>query len=68
MSEEELGRLTLIKGALEGKYTVGFIAKRLTITEQHIKRQFVRRVMEQSYTAIRGGTLAITRRMSFGSG
>ncbi|MHC6203325.1 helix-turn-helix domain-containing protein, partial [Breznakiellaceae bacterium SP9] len=38
MGEEEIGRLTLIKGALDGKYTVSFIAKKLGITERQVKR------------------------------
>jgi transposase len=37
MSKEEIERLTLIKGAIEGKYTVRFIAKRLQVSERRVK-------------------------------
>ncbi|GHT75777.1 hypothetical protein FACS1894124_7560 [Spirochaetia bacterium] len=38
MSKEELGRLTLITGSLDGKYTVSFMAKKLGISERQVKR------------------------------
>jgi transposase len=38
MSEAEIGRLCLVKGALDGKYTVRFIAKKLGISERQVKR------------------------------
>jgi transposase len=38
MSKEELGRLTLISGSLDGKYSVGFIAKKLGISGRQVKR------------------------------
>jgi transposase-like protein len=38
MSTEELGRLSLIKGALDGKYTVGYIAKKLGISTRQVKK------------------------------
>ena len=38
MSTKEIARLALIKGALDGKYTVGYIAKRLGISERQVKR------------------------------
>ena len=38
MSKKELGRLALIKGALDGKYTVDYMAKRLGVSERQVKR------------------------------
>ncbi|GMO27930.1 MAG: hypothetical protein Ta2B_08480 [Termitinemataceae bacterium] len=37
MSDKEIGRLTLIKGAIDGVYTVGYIAKRLGISARRVK-------------------------------
>jgi transposase-like protein len=38
MSKAELEKLTLIKGAADGKYTVGSIAKRLGISTRQVKK------------------------------
>jgi transposase len=38
MSKAEIGRLSLLKGALDGKYTVNYIAKKLGISERQVKR------------------------------
>jgi transposase len=38
MSKAEIGRLTLLNGALDGKYTVSFIAKKLGISMRQVKR------------------------------
>ncbi|GMO39944.1 MAG: hypothetical protein Ta2B_19740 [Termitinemataceae bacterium] len=37
MSDKEIGRLTLIKGAIDGVYTVGYVAKRLSISTRRVK-------------------------------
>jgi transposase InsO family protein len=51
MSQEELGRLALIQGAIDGKYTAGYTAKRLGISERHVKR-LKRAVREQGAGAV----------------
>jgi hypothetical protein len=38
MSKAELEKLTLIKGAMDGKYTVDYIAKRLGISTRQVKK------------------------------
>ena len=37
MSKEQLGKLTLIQGAVEGKYTVNEVALRLNLSHRQIK-------------------------------
>jgi len=37
MSKEQLGKLTLIQGAVEGKYTVNEVAKRLKLSHRQVK-------------------------------
>ncbi|GMO40732.1 MAG: hypothetical protein Ta2B_20540 [Termitinemataceae bacterium] len=37
MSDKEIGRLTLIKGAIDGVYTVGYVAKRLSLSTRRVK-------------------------------
>jgi transposase len=38
MSKKELDRLTLIKGAIDGKYEVDYIAKQLRLSARQVKR------------------------------
>jgi transposase len=38
MSKEEMGRLALVKGSLDGKYTVGFVARRLGLSTRQVKK------------------------------
>ncbi|GMO38992.1 MAG: hypothetical protein Ta2B_18520 [Termitinemataceae bacterium] len=38
MSGKEIGQLTLIKGAIDGVYTVVYVARRLGISTRHVKR------------------------------
>jgi transposase len=51
MSGSELGKLSLIKGAIDGAYTVREAAKRLKLSERHIKR-LKRRVKEEGDAAV----------------
>ena len=51
MSASELGKLSLIKGAIDGAYTVREAAKRLKLSERHIKR-LKRRVKEEGDGAV----------------
>ncbi|MDR1256465.1 MAG: helix-turn-helix domain-containing protein [Spirochaetaceae bacterium] len=51
MSAGELGKLTLIKGAIDVAYTVRETAKRLRLSERHIKR-LKRRVREEGEVAV----------------
>jgi transposase len=51
MSAEELGKLAMIKGAIDGAYTVREAAKRLKLSERHIKR-LKRRVREEGEGAV----------------
>ena len=57
MSKKELGKLALIKGALDGKYTVGFMAKSLHISERQVKR-LKRAVREKGDGAVIHGNSA----------
>jgi hypothetical protein len=45
MSTEELGKRSLIRGAIDGVYTVREAVKRLKLSERHVKR-LKRRVRE----------------------
>jgi transposase len=38
MSKEELGKLALIKGALDGSYTVGYLAKKFGVSTRQVKK------------------------------
>ncbi|GMO42678.1 MAG: hypothetical protein Ta2F_18560 [Termitinemataceae bacterium] len=38
MNDKEIGLLTLIKGAIDGVYTVVYVARRLGISTRHVKR------------------------------
>jgi transposase len=38
MSKEELGKLALIKGALDGIYTVGYLAKKFGVSTRQVKK------------------------------
>jgi transposase len=51
MSKEELGRLALIQGALEGNYTAVYVAKRLGVSVRQVKR-IKRAVREQGEGAV----------------
>ncbi|GMO42069.1 MAG: hypothetical protein Ta2B_22220 [Termitinemataceae bacterium] len=38
MNDNEIGQLTLIKGAIDGVYTVVYVARLLGISTRHVKR------------------------------
>ncbi|GHV89323.1 hypothetical protein AGMMS50267_16830 [Spirochaetia bacterium] len=51
MSNKEMGRLTAIKGAIDGAYTVRGVARRLGISERRVK-QLKRQVRTQGVGAV----------------